>query len=179
MNYAFVASGVVTEIITPVDGTTLEEQFHPDFLKSLVQCNDGVQQGWLYSDGAFTAPPVAVVNKADLVAYTAGKRFLLETGGFSFMSRDISTDRDSQSKIGNVALAANIVGPSFSTSFKCSDGSFFTLNQEDALSMAKAVMNFVSGCFDAESAIGAAISSGSITTSAEIDAASWPTNVVG
>lgn len=176
MNYAFVASGVVTEIVTPVDGVPLDQQYHPDFVKSLVQCDDTVQQGWLYSGKKFSAPPNPVVTVAELTSYAAGKRFLLETGGYTFNGHSISTDRDSQSKIGNVAVAATVVGSSFSTDWKCSDGTFFTLNQADAIAMATAVMTFVSACFATEASVVAAINAGTTTTTAEIDAASWPAN---
>jgi hypothetical protein len=176
MKYAFVASDIVTEVISPVDGIPLDEQYHPDFLKSLVQCDDTVQQGWLYSGKNFSAAPVPEITAADLTAYVGAKRFLLETGGYTFSSHPISTDRDSQSKIGNIAVAATVVGPSFSTDWKCSDGTFITLNHDDALAMATAIMNFVSACFATEATITAAISAGTVKAYAEIDASSWPAN---
>ncbi|NLS00170.1 DUF4376 domain-containing protein [Rhizobium sp. P38BS-XIX] len=114
----------------------------------------------------------------DLPAYAAAKRYSLETGGFSFKGHPIATDATSQSKIGNVALAANIVGSGFSTSFKCSDGSFFTLDQTDALSMATAIMNFISACFDAEAGVALGITNGTIKTLSDVDTATWPSNVL-
>ncbi|GAC1042244.1 DUF4376 domain-containing protein [Rhizobium sp. No.120] len=113
---------------------------------------------------------------ADLTAYAASKRYALEVGGFVYDGHPISTDRDSQSKISSVALAANLVGSTFSTSFKCADGTFFTLSQSDAIAMATAVMKFISGCFDTEATLVAAIASGKVKTAAAVDAASWPSN---
>ncbi|MGV2183659.1 DUF4376 domain-containing protein [Rhizobium rhizogenes] len=112
----------------------------------------------------------------DLAAYAAFKRYSVETGGFTFNGHSIATDRDSQGKITSVAVAANTVGSSFSTEWKCLDGRFFTLNRDDAISMATGVMNFVSNCFATEAYIVGAIAAGTITTMAAVDATAWPTN---
>ncbi len=112
----------------------------------------------------------------DLTAYAAAKRYTVETGGYTYDSHPIATDRESQSKIASVAIAATVVGSSFSTEWKCSDGTFFTLDEADAIAMATAIMTFVSACFAAEAAAVAEITAGTITTSAEIDAVSWPAN---
>lgn len=112
----------------------------------------------------------------DLTAYAAAKRYSVETGGYTFDSHVIATDRDSQGKITSVAVAANTVGPSFSTEWKCLDGTFFTLNHDEAILMATAVMTFVSGCFTTEASVVGAIAAGTITTMAAVDAAAWPTS---
>ncbi len=112
----------------------------------------------------------------DLIAYAAAKRYLIEIGGYTYEGHLIATDRDSQSKITSVAVAASTVGSSFSTDWKCSDGTFFTLDQTEAIAMATAIMTFVSACFAAEAAVATAITGGTITTTADIDAASWPAN---
>ncbi|NTI27680.1 DUF4376 domain-containing protein [Rhizobium rhizogenes] len=111
----------------------------------------------------------------DLAAYAASKRYSVETGGYTFNGHPIATDRDSQGKITSVAVAATTVGSSFSTEWKCVDGTFLTLNHDDAISMATAVMIFVSNCFATEASVVGAITAGTTTTMAAIDSADWPT----
>ncbi|WP_271025000.1 DUF4376 domain-containing protein [Rhizobium sp. RCAM05973] len=175
-SFARVINGTVFEIIQFPDGVTPAQALPASLATDCYPCANDVGQGWTYSKGNFAAPIPAVPSVADLTAYAATKRYALETGGFTYDGHPISTDRDSQGKIGNVALAANIVGSSFSTSFKCSDGSFFTLNHDGAIEMATAVMTFISACFDTEATVALAIAAGTISTIAQIDAASWPAN---
>lgn len=58
MAYARIQSGVVAEIVKPVDGFSLEQCFHPDLVKSMVSCPEEVQSGWSYNadTGVFTDP---------------------------------------------------------------------------------------------------------------------------
>ncbi|MGZ9718806.1 DUF4376 domain-containing protein [Rhizobium miluonense] len=161
MKSAIIEDGVVTNVIVgTIDGS--------------IECGDDVGTGWTYSGGVFVAPLAPTPSKDDLLSYAAGVRFTKETGGYAYDGHLISTDRDSQSKIGNVALAATIKGQSFSTQWKCSDGAFVTLTQETAVAMATAVMTFISACFATEGAVAAEISSGAIQTFSQIDSASWP-----
>jgi hypothetical protein len=177
-NFARVINGTVFEIIQFPDGVTPAQALPASLAADCYPCANDVGQGWTYSKGNFAPPAVSIPSVADLTAYTATKRYSLETGGFTYGGHPISTDRDSQSKIGNVALAANIIGSSFSTDWKCSDGTFVTMGQADAIAMATAVMTFISACFGVEGSVTAAIAAGTITTIAEIDAAGWPSSVL-
>ncbi|MCM2399790.1 DUF4376 domain-containing protein [Rhizobium sp. S153] len=109
-----------------------------------------------------------------LADYAAAKRYALETGGFVCGGHLIATDRESQSKIGNGALAATVTGSEFATSWKCADGSFIDMNQTGMLAMATAVMKFVSSCFSVEAAVVQGVQAGSITTREAVDSADWP-----
>ncbi len=161
MRSAIVENGVVTNVIIgEIDGS--------------IECGDDVNIDWSYNDGAFYAPPEPEPTKDDLLSYAAAKRFGLETGGYTYNGHLISTDRDSQSKIGNVALAATITGSAFSTNWKCADGTFIPLTQATAIAMATAVMTFISACFSTEGALADQINAGKVTSKAQIDAASWP-----
>ncbi len=173
--FARVVDSVVVEIATIPDGLSLNDCFHADIAATFVTCDSTVEQGFAYSDGTFAAPVAAPITVADLTAYAAAKRYVVETGGYTYEGHRIATDRDSQSKIASVAIAATVVGSSFSTEWKCSDGTFFTLDQAAAIAMATAVMTFVSECFATEAATAAAIAAGTITEKAEIDAVAWPT----
>lgn len=110
----------------------------------------------------------------DLAAYAASVRYAKETGGFTWAGHPITTDEASQAKIGNAALGAQVVGSGFSTAWKGADGVFFTLDQTHMIAMATDMLAYVSGCYAAEAAIDAAITAGTITTTAEIDAYAWP-----
>lgn len=167
MNYAFIASGVVTEIIAAVNGIPLEEQFHPDFLKSLVQCDDSVQQGWLYSDEAFTAPPMPTITSAELEVYAASKRYAIETGGIVVDGVQVMTDRQSQALISG---AYNYVqqNPDATVKFKTAAG-FVELTATQMTLIANAVGAHVQAAFAAEGTIVAEIAAGSVAAISEID----------
>ena len=161
MKSAIIEDGVVTNVIVgTVDGS--------------IECGDDVEIGWTYIGGVFAVPLAPPPSKDDLLLYAAGVRFTKETGGYAYDGHLISTDRDSQSKIGNVALAATVTGSAFSSDWKCSDGSFFTLTQATAIAMATAVMTFVSACFSTEGALVGEINAGTVTSKSQIDGASWP-----
>lgn len=108
--------------------------------------------------------------------YAAAKRYALETRGFIFQGHPIATDRESRVSISGMALGASLLGNEFSTSWKCEDGTFITLDATEALALATSVMSFVSACFGVESSIAAAIESGEITTVEQVDQAEWPLN---
>ena len=59
MAYARIQGNTVAEIVKPVDGFSIQQCFHPDLLKIIINCPDDVQAGWSYDaeTGAFTAPP--------------------------------------------------------------------------------------------------------------------------
>lgn len=173
MKYARIEGSSIVEFPVAADGFSMQDSFTEGFVSTLVKVPDTAQIGMELIGGTWSQP---VLGTVDLDAYAAAKRYALEVGGFTFKGHPIATDANSQSKIGNVALGANIIGAAFSTSFKCSDGSFFTLDHDDAIAMATAVMNFISSCFDAEAAVAAGIASGTMKAPADIDAASWPAN---
>ncbi|NTG73313.1 DUF4376 domain-containing protein [Agrobacterium rhizogenes] len=173
--YLRVLDGVAVEEWSEPDGVSIDQCFTPETAATF-HLMGSAEIGWTWDGAEFAAPVTAPVTVSDLISYAAAKRYSLETGGFIYSSHPIATDNESQGKIGNVALAANIVGTSFSTAFKCSDGSFFTLSQTDAIAMATAVMTFVSACYGTEADVCAKISSGKIKTTAQVDAAAWPAN---
>lgn len=118
-----------------LDGLDIKDCFHADIVGALVVCDESVVEGSSYTNGEFTPPSIPAV---DLVAYAAAKRYSIETGGFSYQGHEVATDSDSQSKIGNGALAATVIGSTFTTKWKGSDGRFFTLNQQAMIAMATA-----------------------------------------
>jgi hypothetical protein len=131
----------------------------PDIPSSLLT----VVAGW-------SAEPIAI----DLFAYAAAKRYAVETGGIVFNGMSVMTDRQSQSLITG---AYNYVdaNPDVTVQFKTMSG-FVELTSAQVRSVANAVASHVQVSFAAEGAIDQAIIGGTITTTAEIDAFTWPSN---
>jgi len=136
---------------------------------SLVEAAEGAAIGGTYADGVFTPPAPPPV---DLPAYAAAKRFEVETGGITISGAAIDTSRDSQSMITG-AYTYSQAHPEQTILFKAQSG-WVTLDAPTMAAIATAVGAHVQACFAAENAVQAAITAGTITTTAEIDAAAWP-----
>ena len=170
--YARIVGGIVTEIVTPVDGFSIGECFHPDFVAALAPCGDGVEQGWAWDGGVFAPPSAPSSSIADLLAYSADKRWRVETGGISVNGVHVATDRESQSLItGAHALARD--NPDELIQFK-SDGGFVELDAPSMIAIATAVARHVQASFRAEAEVAAAIQRGDILTLGGVDAWPWP-----
>lgn len=56
---ARIINGIVGEILTPIDGFSIEDCFHPQLIAMCVDVADEVQVGWVQQeDGSFAAPVV-------------------------------------------------------------------------------------------------------------------------
>lgn len=121
-------------------------------------------------DGQTASPPAP--PPVDLAAYAANKRWQVETGGITVNGATIDTSRDSQSMITG-AYTYSQAHPEQTILFKAASG-WVTLDAPTMAAIATAVGAHVQACFAAEAAVQAAISAGTITTTAEIDAAAWP-----
>jgi hypothetical protein len=172
--FARVVEGTVVEIVTISDGLDISECYHADIAASFISCPSIVQQGYVYDGKSFSAPVAPTVTTDDLTAYAAAKRFAVETGGIAVDGSHIATDRASQSLITG---AYNYVkeNPDATVNFKTPNG-FVQLTASQMVVIANAVAAHVQACFAAEGTVDAAINAGTITTTAEIDAATWPAN---
>jgi hypothetical protein len=58
MTYARILGNTVVEVVTPIEGFSIEQCFHPDLIKNMVSCPTDVRAGWSYDPetNAFTAP---------------------------------------------------------------------------------------------------------------------------
>lgn len=119
---------------------------------------------------------LGILSPADqLKAYAAQKRYAVETGGCAWTTHVVNTDRDSQAKMiaEFVAMGAGLrTDPS---PWKLADG-FIDLSNADLGAVIMAARAHIAAAFATESAVCTAIDGGSITTTAEIDAAAWPAN---
>lgn len=114
-------------------------------------------------------PPEPAV---DLVAYAANRRWQKEVGGITVAGVPVQTDRSSQAMIsGAVALCDKV--PDTIIKFKASDG-FVDLDAATMTAIAIAVGQHVQAVFAIEATVRAAIEAGTITTTAQIDAAFEP-----
>lgn len=105
----------------------------------------------------------------DLVAYTADRRWQIETGGIEVGGAVVATDRDSQGMIGR-AYSLALVDPDEPVDYKAASG-WIEIDSATLIAIATAVGRHVRACFRAERQICDQIETGQITTSAEIDAA--------
>lgn len=113
-----------------------------------------------------------VAPAVDLHAYAAAKRYEIETGGITVNGAAIDTSRDSQAMITG-AYAYSQANPEETIQFKATSG-WVTLDPATLAAIATAVGAHVQACFAVESTVAAGIEAGTITTTAEIDAADWP-----
>ncbi len=110
----------------------------------------------------------------ELNAYAASKRYAVETGGIIVNDMHVATDRASQSMITGAYNYAQ-ANPGVMVQFKTAAG-FLELTATQMTAIADAVGSHVQAAFATESSVAAAIQAGTISTFAEIDAASWPSN---
>uniref|UniRef100_UPI003017E1C0 DUF4376 domain-containing protein n=1 Tax=Kaistia sp. MMO-174 TaxID=3081256 RepID=UPI003017E1C0 len=118
-------------------------------------------------------PPIAP-TVANLLAYAAAKRFEVETGGVTVGGAPIRTDEKSQNRVSGAAqLVAN--DPTLLViDWEAQPGVWVEVSAADMKAIGIAVGRHVQACFSTLKAVQAAIHSGAITTTAEIDAAGWP-----
>lgn len=114
---------------------------------------------------------------AELKDYAASKRRQLVNGAalINVGARSIPTwvDPESRGSVTGLVVASNIV-PNLTSTWKGSNGAFYTLSTAEIAALALGMMQFVNDCFDAERVIAAAIDAATITTADQVDGASWP-----
>ncbi len=114
---------------------------------------------------ALPAPTAALLKQ-----YAASIRYQLETAGITVNNMKIATDRPSRSMLSETLVTAQTV-ETFSTQWKCSDGSFLTVDKAQLQEIATQVTAHVSRCFAAEGKTAADIDSGKVTDYIGVDQA--------
>lgn len=144
---------------------------NPPFLIGGIRHPDNIESVW--NDAQLAAiglsrstPPAPTVNLAE---YAADRRFGVETGGVIVNGVAVATDRDSQAMISG-AYAYIQKRPTSAIKFKASSG-FVTLDAATVEAIALAVGDHVQACFAKEAEVLAGVAGGSITSTAQIDAA--------
>jgi hypothetical protein len=109
----------------------------------------------------------------DLVAYAAQKRWEVETGGIMVAGVPVATDDRSKIMIIGARVKAD-ADANFTTQWKLPSGDFLTIDAATLIAISDAVLAHVDACFAVEATVLAGIAAGTITTTANIDAAAWP-----
>lgn len=98
--------------------------------------------------------PVPVTDlatvKAEATAQLAAMRYEREVGGFDYLGERVMSDRESQSKIGDLALGIQFSGDAFSVAWKCYGGEWLHLDKAGALGLIAAGFSHVGGLFNRE-----------------------------
>ena len=105
-----------------------------------------------------------------LIAYAADKRWQKETGGITVAGVSVATDDRSKQMIIGARLAANS-DPNWTTQWVGADGAIYPINAAAIIAISDTVQAHVNACFTTYALVKADIDSGTITTTAEIDAA--------
>lgn len=110
-NYARIESGIVAEIIPPLEGVAIEERFSAEFVADLVACGVEVQEGWTY-DGTTFALPLMDVSLEDRIAAVvnaiSGKVAALMAAGYPVQGDDlhVALDGETRADLGAMATTA-------------------------------------------------------------------------
>lgn len=180
--FAHVTAGVVDVVEQIPDGLTPGVTiFTAAYAADLVMVPSAqaasIAVGWTYADSAFVPPPV---TQARLLAYANQKQWSLATGGYTITVNSAAlvfpTDVVSMGLI--TGKAARVAQPNPPASFEWQTPTgFVTIAAADFISVATQIADFVQATFNALAIVFAAIEAGATTTTAEIDAAAWPSNV--
>lgn len=148
-----------------------------------VSASDDAYKAWLASDRVpsnidtednLRAVVSAVGLPFDLTAYAAGKRYAVETGGISVSGIPIATDDRSKTMILGAAMAA-AKDPAFTTHWVAADGTVHDVDATMVSAIADAVAAHVAASFAAYRDVVELIAAGAVATTADVDAAPWPT----
>lgn len=124
-----------------------------------------------------TIPPY--VAAVDLPAYAARKRRAVRDAGcvvtVAGTPIPVWADADSCGAITSLVVAAQL-NPSITTGWKGRNGAFYPLDAAKIQALALGMLAFVDACFAKEAELLAGIVGATITSTAQIDAAAWPSN---
>lgn len=115
-------------------------------------------EAWLAEGNQPTSEPVAVIDMTQVIA---SRRYQAEIGGIRLSGIEIATDDRSKLLINGAALEA-VIDPDYTMQWKAGD-SFIPLTGVQVIEIARAVRAHVQACFDRESELLEALSSGLLT----------------
>jgi hypothetical protein len=113
---------------------------------------------------------IGPTRKDVLKDYAYKKRKQIETGGITVGGGPVATDRDSQNMISNAVAYLNAAPTVESIDFSGPVG-FVNISRADMLALGIAIGAHVQQCFSTEKTLVDGINAGTITTTAQIDAA--------
>lgn len=163
----YVRDGRAQEIFRGVAKANLETRFAPSFLADVIETADNAaQEGDLWNGSAF-APAVSLPD------YARNRSWEIRTGGAVIGGVPVRTKDTDIALIAGMALRAKTaIENSEAKSFNFDSGAgIVTLDAAQAFAFATAVSDWVQATFDKRAEILAAITAGTITTRAQVDAA--------
>ena len=107
----------------------------------------------------------------DVLAAIAARRFTAEVAGITVAGVPVYTDRTTQNKLTAAAFRA-LRDSEYTVDWKCTNGSFITLNAEQITAIADAVGDYVQACYTREGELVAAFNEGTYTE--EMLEEGWP-----
>lgn len=183
-----VEAGVVVNTILVEDGSTIANNQidHPDGsifpapagATFMEQAGAGI--GWALSGGVLVPPaPVAVTHTKDqLVEYANRRQWDIATGGHSVTiggtAYRFPTDEASLGLMTGKVVRLQIPGAPTSIDWQLPSG-YLQISASDFVMAAANIADFMQSTFEALKPVLASIKSGAVTTTDQIDAASWPT----
>lgn len=117
-----------------------------------------------------SAVDLTAARKNNLMAYAASKRYAVEVGGITVSGVPISTDDRSKQMIMGARIAAD-ADSSFTTGWVGEDGNIYPLTAAQVIGISNAVLAHVQTCFATFATVSAAITAGTITSTAQVDTA--------
>lgn len=130
-------------------------------------------QEWLDQGNSIVPYVTPTPTKEQLRSALADKRWRVETGGITWNGSPLSTDDRAKTLISGAA-SAMADGDTFK--FKVAAGVWIDITGIQVRAMRDAITAHVQACFDKEAELDADITSGTITTLDQIEAAAWPAN---
>jgi len=129
-------------------------------------------------DGVWYVESTQAGQIVSLLRYATNTRYMKEIGGIAVNGMSVMTTRDSQQQITTAYQHAN-ADPAFTWDWKSQDGKFYHLDAPGIIAMSDAVKAHVQDCFSTEKEVVDGINNGTITTTAQIDAAFGVTYAAG
>ena len=170
---ALIEHGVVTQVWRETEAASLAEA-HPDW--TLHEFPDSSAVCGMVWDGVTLAyPPPPAITKADLAAYAADKRYRVMCSGISFGGVTIPGDDISQLRIGRARddLASHVLTEPISVNLGLVS---IQATAEQITAIANGLSVKTQAAWTVQGTVIAAINAETITTTAQIDAAPWPSN---
>jgi hypothetical protein len=175
--YARIQNGAVAELFTTTgDITTM---FNPALVWVPVGTS-GAQVGWTYSNGAFAAPPsLPALTKPQLIAYAGAKvTALLAVARTYALGSGVSVKCDATTPTGADLAGLNAWGtatPAATTTWVDDFGVPTTITGAQGVALAAGVIAYGQSVYDELGVAATGVAGSTITTTAQIDALTWPT----
>ncbi|WP_417842966.1 DUF4376 domain-containing protein [Thalassospira sp.] len=164
MKWARISNGKVVELTADNPAG----KYHRSII--WIECGEGTEIGYAYTDNGFSAPDQSVSMGA-LLSYAASRRYRAETGGCVWNGWVQATDDRGQAKCMAELQAINEGLRADGDGWKFAHG-FEALTNTEMRDLVVAVRAHVAACYEGEGIIRAEIEAGTLTTLDDVE--NWP-----